>query len=466
MPETITIKELFSDHHYAEDQLITIHGWVKTVRGSKRVGFIELSDGSTFKRAQIVMQSDLPDYSELTKLPISSTIAVTGTVVYTPEAKQPLEIHATDITVEGASDNDYPLQKKKHTFEYLRTMAHLRPRTNTFYAVFRIRSLAAFAVHQYLQSQDFVYVNTPIITASDAEGAGEMFRVTTLDLNNLPKDEAGNVDDHEDFFKKEANLTVSGQLEAEPFALAFRNVYTFGPTFRAENSHTSRHASEFWMIEPEMAFADLQDIIDESEGLLKYVVEYLFEHAADELQFLNDNVDEHLIERLELTRDEPFAQITYTQAIDMLKEAEADVDFEVPVYWGLDLESEHERYLSEQVFKKPVFITDYPKDIKAFYMRANDDDKTVAAVDLLVPEIGELIGGSQREERLDVLSAKIAEEEMPLEEYKWYLELRKYGETVHSGFGIGFERLLMYVTGMDNIRDVIPYPRTPGNAEF
>lgn len=460
----ITVKQLFSDQHFAEDEQITLHGWVKTVRGSKRVGFIELSDGSSFKRAQIVMQSDLPNYAELTKLPISSTIGVTGTVVYTPEAKQPLEIHAESIELEGHSDNDYPLQKKKHTYEYLRTMAHLRPRTNTFYAVFRIRSLAAFAIHQYLQSEDFVYVNTPIITSSDAEGAGEMFRVTTLDMENLPRTEDGKVDDHEDFFKKETNLTVSGQLAVEPFALAFKNVYTFGPTFRAENSHTSRHAAEFWMIEPEMAFADLKDVIVEAEGLLKYVVSYLFDHAMDELQFLNDNVDEHLIERLTKTREEPFAQITYTEAIDLLQKA--DVDFEVPVYWGLDLESEHERYLSEQVFKKPVFLTDYPKDIKAFYMRVNDDDKTVAAVDLLVPEIGELIGGSQREEREDVLAAKIKELDMPIEEYQWYLDLRKYGETEHSGFGIGFERLLMYVTGMENIRDVIPYPRTPGNAEF
>ncbi|BDZ31605.1 asparagine--tRNA ligase [Lactiplantibacillus sp. WILCCON 0030] len=460
----VLVKDLFGDKQFAEDETVVLHGWVKTVRGSKRVGFIELSDGSTIKHVQIVMTSDMANYDDLKKLPLSTTIKVTGTVAYTPKAQQPLELHATEIDVEGASDNDYPLQKKKHTYEYLRTMAHLRPRTDTFYAVFRIRSLAAFAIHQYLQENGFTYVNTPIITSSDSEGAGEMFRVTTLDLNNLPKTADGKVDDHEDFFKKETNLTVSGQLPVEAFALALRNVYTFGPTFRAEDSHTQRHASEFWMIEPEMAFADLHDIIVTSEALLKSVVNYLLKHAKDELDFLNSSVDEHLLERLHQTVDEKFAQITYTEAIEELKQA--PVKFDVPVYWGLDLQAEHERYLCEQVYKRPTFITDYPKEIKAFYMRDNGDGKTVAAVDMLVPEIGELVGGSQREERQAQLAQKIKDYKLPPEEYAWYLELRKYGETVHSGFGIGFERLLMYVTGMENIRDVIPYPRTPGNADF
>jgi len=462
--QDVLVKDLFAGEKIAEDVTVALTGWVKTVRGSKRVGFIELSDGSTIKNAQIVMQSDLENYDDLKKLPLSSTIRVEGTVVYTPDAKQPFEIHAQKIVLEGASDNDYPLQKKKHSYEYLRTMAHLRPRTNTFYAVFRIRSLAAFAIHQYLQEHGFTYVNTPIITSSDSEGAGEMFRVTTLDMNNLPKTDDGKVDDSKDFFKKETNLTVSGQLPVESFALALRNVYTFGPTFRAENSHTSRHASEFWMIEPEMAFADLDDTIATSEALLKSVVSYLLVHAKDELEFLNGAVDEHLLDRLHNTIDEKFARITYTQAIEELKKA--PVKFDVPVSWGLDLQAEHERYLCEQVYKRPTFLTDYPREIKAFYMRDNDDGKTVAAADLLVPQIGELIGGSQREERQAQLAEKIKEYHLPPEEYAWYLELRKYGETVHSGFGIGFERLLMYVTGMENIRDVIPYPRTPGNAEF
>ncbi|PWF99654.1 asparagine--tRNA ligase [Levilactobacillus bambusae] len=463
MAKQVTVKELYTaDTEVTEPVELT--GWVKTVRASKNVGFVELNDGSSLKNVQIVMKSDLPNYEALGKMPISTTITVEGTVAYTPKAPQPFEIHAASIKEVGHSDNDYPLQKKKHSYEYLRTIAHLRPRTNTFYSVFKIRSLAAFAVHQYLQDRDFVYVNTPLITSSDSEGAGEMFRVTTLDLNNLPKDEEGHVDDTQDFFKKETNLTVSGQLPVESFALALRNVYTFGPTFRAENSHTTRHASEFWMIEPEMAFADLKDVMDVSEGLLKSVIRYLFSHAQDELQFLNDNVDDQLIERLTTTVNEEFARVTYTDAIDILQQA--DVDFEEPVEWGIDLDAEHERYLSEQVYKKPVFLTDYPKDIKAFYMRDNADEKTVAAVDLLVPEIGELVGGSQREEREAVLAQKIQDFNLSEDEYQWYLDLRKYGETEHSGFGIGFERLVMYVTGIDNIRDVIPYPRTPGNAEF
>lgn len=463
MVKQLLVKDLFANQ-YTEDEAVELIGWVKTVRASKNVGFIELNDGSTIKNVQIVMGKELPNYEDLGKMPISTTIKVIGNIAYTPKAQQPLEIHATEITEVGKSDNDYPLQKKKHSYEFLRTMAHLRPRTNTFYAVFKIRSLAAFAVHQYLQSRDFTYVTTPLITSSDSEGAGEMFRVTTLDLNNLPKDDEGKVDDSQDFFKKETNLTVSGQLDVEAFALAFRNVYTFGPTFRAENSHTARHASEFWMIEPEMAFADLTDEMNLSEGLLKGVIAYIFEHGQEELQFLNDHVDDGLIDLLKTTQEEEFARISYTDAIDLLKKA--PVDFDVPVEWGVDLQAEHERYLAEKVYGKPVFLTDYPRKIKAFYMRDNDDGKTVAAADLLVPRIGELVGGSQREEREDKLAAKIKEFNLPPEEYAWYQDLRKYGETEHSGFGIGFERLVMYLTGMDNIRDVIPYPRTPGNAEY
>ncbi|GKT04365.1 asparagine--tRNA ligase [Furfurilactobacillus entadae] len=458
------VKQLYSDQQVAPDEEITLRGWVKTIRSSKKVGFIELNDGSSLKHAQIVFKSDLEDFAEIGKLPISATVAVVGTVTYTPDAKQPFEVQAKSVTLVGNSSSDYPLQKKQHTFEYLRTMAHLRPRTNTFYSVFHIRSLAAFAVHQYLQEHGFTYVNTPIITSSDTEGAGEMFEVTTLDMKNVPTTDEGNVDYSQDFFKQETNLTVSGQLQAEAFALALRNVYTFGPAFRAEDSHTTRHASEFWMIEPEMAFADLTDTVDTIEALLKYVIDYLLKNAQDELAFLNEAVDNTLIDRLTKTRDEAFVRLTYTKAIEELKAA--PVDFEMPVEWGIDLQAEHERYLCEQIYQKPVFLTDYPKAIKAFYMRDNDDGKTVAAVDLLVPEIGELVGGSQREERQAQLAKKIADLDMPVEEYQWYLDLRKYGETVHSGFGIGFERLLMYVTGMENIRDVIPYPRTPGNAEF
>ncbi|MFD1417682.1 asparagine--tRNA ligase [Companilactobacillus keshanensis] len=461
--QKVLAKDLFTKE-FKDGEEITIEGWIRTIRGSKKIGFIEVNDGSFLKNVQVVFSNDLEDFDEIKKFPISTTIEVSGELALTPGAQQPFEIHATAVKELGTSDSDYPLQKKAHTYEYLRTIAHLRPRTNTFYSIFKVRSLASFAIHEYLQHNGFSYIQTPIITSSDAEGAGEMFQVTTLDMNNVPKTDEGKVDYNEDFFKKETNLTVSGQLEVEAFALALRNVYTFGPTFRAENSHTGRHASEFWMIEPEMAFADMQDEINVSEELLKYVVQYVFDHAKEEIQFLNDNIDDHLIERLSNTVSEDFAQITYTKAIELLEEA--DVDFEVPVKWGLDLESEHERYLSEKVFGKPVFLTDYPKDFKAFYMRANEDGKTVAAADLLVPEIGELIGGSQREERIDVLEEKIKDFGLNSDEYKWYLELRKYGGTVHSGFGIGFERLVMYLTGMKNIRDVIAYPRTPGNAEF
>lgn len=462
--ENTLVKSLYAQATHDEDVAVEVTGWLKTLRSSKKISFLEINDGSCIKNVQVIMENGLENYEEIKKAPIYTTLKVVGTVVDTPKAKQPFEIHATEIEVLGNSDSDYPLQKKHHTPEFLREQAHLRPRTNTFYAVFRIRSLAAFAVHEFLQKNNFVYVNTPLITSSDTEGAGEMFKVTTLDLNNVPKNEEGKVDSTKDFFKQPTNLTVSGQLNAEAFALAFRDVYTFGPAFRAEDSHTTRHAAEFWMVEPEMAFANLQDVINVSEDMLKYVINYLLENASDEIDFLNQNVDQELRARLEATRDADFAQITYTEAIDKL--LAADQEFENKVEWGIDLQTEHERYLSEKVYQKPVFITDYPRDIKAFYMRENEDHKTVAAVDLLVPGIGELIGGSQREERLAKLNEKIKEFNLDPEEYKWYLELRKYGETEHSGFGIGFERLLMYVTGVENIRDVIPFPRTPGNASF
>ncbi|MCL0330085.1 asparagine--tRNA ligase [Apilactobacillus xinyiensis] len=461
--EKFTIKDLYAKPEQFADKQVSIEGWIKTSRGSKKICFIEANDGSFLKNAQIIVKNDNPDFDEIRKWPIASTIHVDGTFVSTPDAPQPFEIHASKINLEGHSSSDFPLQKKEQSYEYLRTLAHLRPRTNTFYSVFKVRSMAAFAVHQYLQSHGFTYVNTPIITSSDAEGAGETFRVTTLDMNDLPKTEDGKVDDSKDFFREKANLTVSGQLSVEAYALALRNVYTFGPTFRAENSHTARHASEFWMIEPEMAFATLKDTIKVSEGLLKYVIKYLFDNAKEELDFLN-SINDGLIDRLKATINEDFAKVTYTEAIKMLEES--GHEFEVPVKWGIDLQSEHERYLCEHIYNKPVFLTDYPRNIKAFYMRDNDDGKTVAAADLLVPEIGEMVGGSQREEREDKLRAKIDEFGLNEEEYNWYLELRKYGETIHSGFGIGFERLVMYVTGMANIRDVIPYPRTPGNAPF
>lgn len=462
--ENTLVKSLYAQATHDEDVAVEVTGWLKTLRSSKKISFLEINDGSCIKNVQVIMENGLENYEEIKKAPIYTTLKVVGTVVDTPKAKQPFEIHATEIEVLGNSDSDYPLQKKHHTPEFLREQAHLRPRTNTFYAVFRIRSLAAFAIHEFLQKNNFVYVNTPLITSSDTEGAGEMFKVTTLDLNSVPKNEEGKVDSTKDFFKQPTNLTVSGQLNAEAFALAFRDVYTFGPAFRAEDSHTTRHAAEFWMVEPEMAFANLQDVINVSEDMLKYVINYLLENASDEIDFLNQNVDQELRARLEATRDADFAQITYTEAIDKL--LAADQEFENKVEWGIDLQTEHERYLSEKVYQKPVFITDYPRDIKAFYMRENEDHKTVAAVDLLVPGIGELIGGSQREERLAKLNEKIKEFNLDPEEYKWYLELRKYGETEHSGFGIGFERLLMYVTGVENIRDVIPFPRTPGNASF
>lgn len=460
----ILVKDLYRNTANYKDQQVTISGWVRTIRDSKKFGFIELNDGSFFKGVQIVIDEQLENFKEITKLPISTSIKVVGDFILTPQAKQPFEIKASEVVIEGGSNADYPLQKKRHTFEYLRTIAHLRPRTNTFSAVFRVRSLAAYAIHKFFQDRGFVYVNTPIITGSDAEGAGEMFRVTNLDLEHLPKNEEGSVDYNQDFFNKPTNLTVSGQLTAEAFALAFRNVYTFGPTFRAENSNTPRHAAEFWMIEPELAFAELPDIMEVAEDMVKYVIGYVLEQAPEEMEFFNKFVDKGLLERLNHVYTSDFGRVTYTEAIELLKKS--NEKFVYPVEWGVDLQTEHERYLCEKVFNKPLFVTDYPKEIKAFYMRLNDDNKTVAATDLLVPGIGELIGGSQREEREDLLAAKIAELGMNKEDYGWYLELRKYGATKHAGYGLGFERLIMYLTGMSNIRDVIPFPRTPGNADF
>lgn len=462
--ETTVIKTLYRETEKYAGTIVKISGWIRTIRASNAFGFIELNDGSFFKNVQIVFESSLENYKDVSKLPISSSITIEGLVELTPEAKQPFEIKANKIIIEGLSHSDFPLQKKKHSLEYLRTIAHLRPRSNTFSAVFRVRSLAAYAIHKFFQERGFVYVHTPIITGSDCEGAGEMFRITTLDLNNLPKDEKGNIKTTEDFFGKETNLTVSGQLNVETFALAFRNVYTFGPTFRAENSNTARHAAEFWMIEPEMAFADLIDDMDVAEDMVKYIINYVMENAPEEMEFFNRFIDSTLFDRLSNVIGSEFGRVTYTEAIEILEHC--GEKFEYPVKWGIDLQTEHERYLAEKHFKRPVFVSNYPKEIKAFYMRLNDDGKTVAAADLLVPGVGEIIGGSQREERLDVLEERIREFGLNQEDYWWYLELRKYGGTVHSGFGLGFERILMYLTGMSNIRDVIPFPRTTGTAEF
>lgn len=462
--ENTLIRQLFRETEKFAGKKVMLSGWVRTVRDSKNFGFIELNDGTFFKNAQIVFESQLENFKEISKMAICSSIEVEGTVEITPNAKQPFEIKAININIVGASSSDYPLQKKRHTLEYLRTIAHLRPRSNVFSAVFRVRSLAAYAVHKFFQDRDFVYVNTPIITGSDAEGAGEMFKVTTLDLKDIPKAEDGKVDFSKDFFGGPANLTVSGQLSAETFALAFRNVYTFGPTFRAENSNTGRHASEFWMIEPEMAFAQLTDYLDLAEELTKYIISYVLENAPEEMEFFNAFIDKGLFERLNNVVHSDFARITYTKAVDLLQKC--GEKFQYPVEWGIDLQTEHERYLTEKIFEKPAFVTDYPKDIKAFYMRLNDDGKTVAAADLLVPGVGEIIGGSQREERIEVLETRMREMGLKKEDYWWYLELRKYGETKHSGFGLGFERIIMYITGMSNIRDIIPFPRTPGSAEF
>lgn len=443
---------------------VEIEGWIKTKRSSKKLGFIELNDGTFFKNLQVIYEENINDFDHIDKLPIYTAIKVIGMVVETPNAKQPFEIRANEISVLAPSDNDYPIQKKKHSLEYLRTLQHLRPRTNTFNAVFRVRSMMAYAIHKFFQEKGFVYVNTPIITASDAEGAGEMFRVTTLDLNNLPLTENGEIDFKEDFFGKETNLTVSGQLEAEAFALAFKNVYTFGPTFRAENSNTARHAAEFWMIEPEIAFADLADDMKLAEDMFKYIINYVLENAKEEMEFFDSFISNGLIERLTNIVNSDFGVITYTEAIELLKKS--GVEFQFAVEWGMDLQTEHERYLTEQEFKKPIFVIDYPKEIKAFYMRVNDDNKTVAAMDLLVPGVGEIIGGSQREERLDVLLEKMRASKMNLDDYWWYLELRKYGGVKHAGFGLGFERAVMYITGMSNIRDVIPFPRTVNSCDF
>ncbi|WP_058486918.1 asparagine--tRNA ligase [Defluviitalea phaphyphila] len=458
------VKQLYRNTSKYVDNKVTVGGWVRTVRSSKTFGFIELNDGSFFKNVQIVFEEKLHNYKEISKLNVGAAIIVEGILVKTPEAKQPFEIKAISIIIEGKSSPEYPLQKKRHSFEFLRSIAHLRPRTNTFSAVFRVRSLLAYAIHEFFQERGFVYVHTPIITGSDAEGAGEMFRVSTLDLNNIPKDEKGNIDFSKDFFGRETNLTVSGQLSAETYAMAFRNVYTFGPTFRAENSNTARHAAEFWMIEPEMAFADLKDDMELAEDMIKYLIQFVMEHAPEEMEFFNKFIDKTLFERLSNVVNSEFGHITYTEAIEILKK-END-KFEYPVEWGSDLQTEHERYITEKVFNKPVFVTDYPKDIKAFYMRQNDDGKTVAAMDLLVPGVGEIIGGSQREERLDVLQNRIKELKMKEEDYWWYLDIRKYGGTKHAGFGLGFERAIMYMTGMSNIRDVISFPRTVKNAEF
>lgn len=460
----VNIKYIFENFKEYVDKEVLIEGWIRSIRSNKNVGFIELNDGSTLKNIQIVMENTLSDYEKISSLPISSTILVKGKVVLTPGNKQPFEILSTEIKIEGNSNVDYPLQKKRHTFEYLRTIAHLRPRTNTFLSVFRIRSVASLAIHDYFKKNGYEYIHAPIITTSDCEGAGEMFKVSTLDFNNPPKTDDGNVDYSKDFFGKLSNLTVSGQLEGEIMSLALGKVYTFGPTFRAENSNTSRHAAEFWMIEPEASFLDLFGAMDLGEGMLKYVVGVVCEKCKDELEFLNNFVDKTLLERLNNVLNTSFERVEYTDAIDILLKSNEKFEFEVK--WGVDLQSEHERYLTEKHFKKPVFLYNYPKYIKAFYMRLNDDNKTVASFDCLVPYIGEIIGGSQREERYSVLEERIKECGLPIENYWWYLDLRKYGETKHSGFGLGLERLIMYLTGMSNIRDVIPFPRTPQSAEF
>ncbi|OPZ74263.1 MAG: Asparagine--tRNA ligase [Firmicutes bacterium ADurb.Bin456] len=462
--EIVTVKGLFTQRDNYLNKRIQVSGWVRTVRSSKTFGFIELNDGTFFSSLQIVFEENLENFFEVAKLITGSAIIAAGELVESPGAKQPFELKADRIKIEGLSTPDYPLQKKRHTFEYLRSIAHLRPRTNTFAAVFRVRSVAAYAVHKFFQDRDFVHVQTPIITGSDAEGAGEMFRVTTLDLGRIPRDEKNAVDFSKDFFGKETNLTVSGQLEAEAYCLAFKNVYTFGPTFRAENSNTPRHAAEFWMIEPEIAFAGLQENMDLAEGMLKFVIGYVLERCPEEMGFFNSFVDKSLLGRLENLIDSKFGHVTYSEAIEILHKS--GVEFEYPVAWGLDLQTEHERYLTEKHFGKPVFVTDYPKEFKAFYMRMNDDGRTVAAMDLLVPGVGEIVGGSQREERYDYLVRRLDEMGLDNKDYWWYLDLRRFGGAPHAGFGLGFERLLMYLTGMSNIRDVVSFPRTPKSAEF
>ena len=463
--ERVQIKEIFRNQKDYVGKEISVCGWIRQIRDSKKLGFIELNDGSFFKCIQVIFEEDkISNFKDVAKLSISSSISVKGDLVETPDGKQPFEIHAKEIEILGASDLDYPIQNKRHTFEYLRTVAHLRPRTNTFMAVFRVRSLVAYAIHKFFQEQGFVYVHTPLITGSDCEGAGEMFRVTTLDLDNVPKTEQGEVDYTQDFFGKSVNLTVSGQLNGEMFATAFGNIYTFGPTFRAEDSNTPRHAAEFWMIEPEMAFADLSDNMDVAEAMVKYIIKFVMENAPEEMEFFNKFIEPGLIDRLENVVNNKFERITYTKAIELLTPYKDQ--FKYPVEWEAGLQTEHERFITEKIYKKPVFVTDYPAGVKAFYMKQNRDGKTVAAVDLLVPGVGEIIGGSQREENYEVLINKIKEQGMNEETYKAYLDTRKYGTVVHSGFGLGFERMVMYLTGMSNIRDVIPFPRTTGSAEF
>jgi asparaginyl-tRNA synthetase len=462
--KTITIKEIYRGTDEFMNQDIEIQGWVRTCRSSKDFGFIEINDGSFFKGIQVVIETNLDNFEELTRTPIGSALKVQGKLIESQGSGQSFEIKADKVEILSEASPEFPLQKKRHSFEFLRTIAHIRPRSNTFSAVFRVRSVLDFAIHSFFQEQNFVYVHTPIITANDCEGAGEMFQVTTMDLNNLPKNDKGEVDQKKDFFGKRAGLTVSGQLNAESYALALRNVYTFGPTFRAENSNTTRHAAEFWMVEPEIAFAELSDDMDLAEKMIKYVINYVREKCPEEMEFFNRFIDKGLNERLDNVTKNNFGRITYTEAIEKL--LKADKKFEYKVEWGIDLQTEHERYLVEEVYKKPVFVTDYPKDIKAFYMRMNDDGKTVAAMDLLAPGVGEIIGGSQREERLDILDKRMDEMGVSKEELDWYRDLRKYGGVKHAGFGLGFERLIMYLTGMENIRDVIPFPRTPKSIDF
>ncbi len=462
--ELTNIRDLFRDKEKYLGNKVTVGGWVRSVRDSKTFGFIVVNDGTFFEPLQVVYHDNMENFAQISKLNVGAAIIVTGTLIATPDAKQPFEIQADSIDVEGESTPDYPLQKKRHSMEYLRTITHLRPRTNTFQAVFRVRSLIAYAIHQFFQERNFVYVHTPLITGSDCEGAGEMFQVTTMDLNNVPKTEDGKVDYTKDFFGKPTNLTVSGQLNGETYAMAFKNIYTFGPTFRAENSNTTRHAAEFWMIEPEMAFADLQDDMILAESMIKYVIRYVLENAPEEMNFFNSFVDKGLLERLNHVLNSEFGHVTYTEAIEILEKH--NDKFEYKVSWGCDLQTEHERFLTEEIYKRPLFVTDYPKEIKAFYMKLNDDGKTVAAMDCLVPGIGEIIGGSQREDDYDKLVARMDELGLKKEDYQFYLDLRKYGSARHAGFGLGFERCVMYLTGMGNIRDVIPFPRTVGNCDL
>ncbi len=464
MEKLIPLRSVFRETESFAGKTITVSGWVRSIRASKTFGFIVMADGTFFEPLQIVYDDKLANFAEIGKLNVGCALIVTGKLVMTPDAKQPFELHADEVTIEGASTPDYPLQKKRHTTEYLRTISHLRPRTNLFQAVFRIRSLAAFAIHKFFNERGFVYTHTPLITGSDCEGAGEMFRVTTLDLNDVPKNDDGTVDFSKDFFGRSTNLTVSGQLNGEAFAMAFKNIYTFGPTFRAENSNTTRHAAEFWMIEPEMAFADLADDMCLAEDMIKYIISYVLENAPEEMEFLNKFVDTGLIDRLCHVRDSEFGHVTYTEAVEILEKN--NDNFAYKVFWGCDLQTEHERFLTEQIFKRPVFVTDYPKEIKAFYMKLNDDGRTVAAMDCLVPGIGEIIGGSQREDDLAKLEARIDELGLDRKSYDFYLDLRKYGSARHAGFGLGFERCIMYLTGVQNIRDVLPFPRTVGTCEL